>query len=171
VSDKGADLIIKALYELAPANPGLTLRIIGEGPEKEKLQSMAAELGVEKNIQFTGALRGEQLVEALNECRFIVVPSRWQEPFGIVALEGMACGCIPVVSNGGGLPDAVGEAGVIFERDNVASLVQAIRSVLLNPGEEQRLKQAAPEHLASFRSEEVSKKYLAVFRQSLMHNN
>lgn len=170
VSDKGVDLIIKALHQLVTINAHLTLRIIGDGPEKQNLQNMAVELGLEKNITFTGAMRGVQLVEALNQCRFIVVPSRWQEPFGIVVLEGMACGCIPIVSNGGGLPDAVGNAGVVFERDNVASLVLAISSVLLDPLEEERLKQAAPAHLESFRSVEVSKKYLAVFRQSL-HNN
>lgn len=171
VSDKGADLVIQALHQLVTTNADLTLRIIGDGPEKEKLQNMAAELGLEKNIEFTGAMRGEQLVKALNQSRFIVVPSRWEEPFGIVALEGMACGCIPVVSNGGGLPDAVGDAGVTFEKDNVASLVLAIMSVLVNPAEEQRLKKAAPAHLESFRSVEVSKKYLAVFKQSLMHSN
>ena len=51
------------------------------------------------------------MVEELNRHEIMVVPSRWNELFGVVALEGMACGCAMLVSDGGGLPDAVGYAG------------------------------------------------------------
>ena len=62
-----------------------------------------AALGLERQVEFTGVLQGETLVRTLNAHRIMVVPSRTPEPFGVVALEGIACGCVVVGSEGGGL--------------------------------------------------------------------
>ena len=62
---------------------------------------------------------GPDVVALLNRHLIIVVPSRWQEPFGLVALEGIACGCVALGANCGGLPNAIGGAGATFLHEDV----------------------------------------------------
>ncbi|GAB3333783.1 hypothetical protein GCM10027299_41620 [Larkinella ripae] len=174
VSDKGADLAIQAFYELTKrmqAQQGhsqkMSLTIVGNGPERQKLEQLVLELNLQDHILFTGALRGKSLVDCLNQHRFLVVPSNWEEPFGIVALEGMACGCLPIVSDGGGLPDAVGEAGLIFKRGSVNSLVEVIWQLLNDVDLEEKLRDAAPQHLVAHHQAVVAGKYLKLFTKAL----
>jgi glycosyltransferase involved in cell wall biosynthesis len=163
VPDKGADIALKALHNLSTGTTSLpTLTIIGNGPEQEGLQELAKTLDVESQVNFTGSLRGEELVACLNQHRYLLVPSTWEEPFGNVALEGMACGCLPIVSNGGGLPDAVGNAGLVVERGNVDALTKGIQTLFNDTELEQQLRNAATTHLANHHPNVVSKKYLAL---------
>jgi len=169
VSDKGADLAIKAFEILSSEylDKSLTLTVIGEGDEEVKLRGLAAQSRFSKNIFFKGSLKGKQLCETLNEHRYLLIPSIWKEPFGIVALEGMACECIPIVSAGGGLPDAVGLAGLVFERGSVADLVEKMRIVLNEENVRQVLLDSATSQLSNHKSLTVSRIYLSMFQQSL----
>ncbi|WP_205711182.1 glycosyltransferase family 4 protein [Hymenobacter sp. HDW8] len=170
VSDKGADLAIQAIAQLKTtmtqsSTPLLT--IVGDGPDRALLEALALSLEVKDQVVFMGALEGEKLVVCLNQHQFLLVPSRWEEPFGNVALEGMACGCIPIVSDGGGLPDAVGEAGLCFPRGSVEGLLDCMRSVVQNPARAQQLRAAAAAHLAAHHPALVGGKYLQVIEQAL----
>ena len=165
VSDKGVDLAIEAFNKFLGANGNNSnqqslLTIIGEGDKREALESQVKAYGIEDRVFFTGGIRGEALVNQLNQHRYILVPSLWNEPFGIVALEGMACGCIPIVSNGGGLPDAVGKAGLIYERGNVESLVACMVLLKKNRALEKQLRDASKAHLLEYQSTTVGRKYL-----------
>jgi len=77
-------------------------------------------------------------------------------------LEAIACGCIPIVSDTGGLPEAVVNAGLTFERGSVQALVSCIENVLHNPVLEQQLLDAGPTHLVNFRAETVARHYLNI---------
>lgn len=168
VSDKGADLAIEALHQLEAkeTRSGVRLTIIGDGPEAPVLKALARKYGLEEKVNFRGALQGRELVDCLNEHKLILVPSRWEEPFGNVALEGMACGCIPVVSDGGGLPDAVGSAGLIFRRGDANDLVRRICEIFSSPELETKLKQEAQQHLKQHQPKKVADRYLKVIREA-----
>ncbi len=169
VSDKGADLAIKALHliiESSILNVKPTLTIIGDGPELEKLKSLTGQLNLQSFVFFTGALSGEKLVEVINEHKYLLVPSLWEEPFGNVALEGMACGCVPIVSYGGGLPDAVGDAGLVFDRGNVDDLKNKMIEVCTNKELVEKLKNKATSHLQNHMPEVVANKYLQVIESA-----
>lgn len=161
VSDKGADLLIRAFSEIPNICAGLTL--IGAGPEEAALKRLAGDLGVK--VRFTGPLSGEELVRELNRHEILAVPSLWAEPFGNVALEGMACGCVVVGSNDGGLPDAIGPAGLLFERGSVENLVTQLRRPLTDPRLRQSLRDKALGHLESRREEEVCSEYLRILEK------
>lgn len=168
VSDKGADLAIRLIKELGKEDHSLSsycLTIVGDGPEKANLISLVAELGLEDAVQFAGTLRGEELVTCINRHKYFLVPSRWEEPFGNVALEGMACGCIPIVSDGGGLPDAVGTAGIVFKRNSLNDFVEKTRDLLNSSRMQMYLKEQALEHLSRHKAEFVAKRYLEVLLQ------
>jgi glycosyltransferase involved in cell wall biosynthesis len=164
VSDKGADLAIKAIHLLKEKNPSASysLTIIGDGQEKDSLENLAADLDINDRIFFTGSLKGTELAKTLNQHRFVLVPSLWEEPFGMVALEGMACGCVPIVSDGGGLPEAIGKAGLSFHRGDVNDLFVRIKEILNHPDLEHELLEAAEEHLAGHKAKVISKKYLEI---------
>lgn len=168
VSDKGVDIAIEAIHQLATntnvinKERGCLLTIIGEGPEKDNLRQLAERLGIAANIEFAGVLKGEPLVNCLNKHRFMLVPSTWEEPFGNVALEGMACGCLPIVSDGGGLPDAIGNAGITFKRGNATALADCITAVLTDPAIENKLRTAAGPHLAAHELGNIAAEYLQV---------
>ncbi len=151
VSDKGADTLLTALK-----GSDASCTIIGDGPERAALEAQAAGL----NVHFTGAMSGQPLVKELNRHRTMVVPSRWQEPFGIVALEGLACGCVPIVSAGGGLPDAIGPCGTTFTNGNAAELRRELEALLGNEARCHELRSLAPAHLAKFTTTAVASRYL-----------
>ncbi|HEX4085099.1 MAG TPA: glycosyltransferase family 4 protein [Chthoniobacteraceae bacterium] len=159
VSDKGADLLLEAL-----AMAGARATIVGDGPERASLEARARELGLDAH--FAGALRGEELVAALNHHKLLAVPSCWEEPFGIVALEAMACGCVPVVAQSGGLPGAVGDAGVIFEKGNANALADALRQLLADDARLSDLRAKAGAQLARHRPAVIASQYLEVLEEA-----
>jgi glycogen(starch) synthase len=164
VSDKGAALLLDAL-KLLKTRPHLT--IVGDGPERAALEKQAAELQLQAQIEFAGPLKGEPLAELLRQHQVMVVPSLWQEPFGIVALEGIACGCVVIGSTGGGLPEAIGPCGVTFPNGDVPALAAAISRLLGDPAERERLRRNAPAHLARFTPRHVAALYLESMEQAL----
>jgi len=94
------------------------------------------------------------------------VPSRMPEPFGIVVLEAIACGCVVVASRAGGLPDAVGKCGITYEIGDLQALTNSLQLVLTQPGLRQDIRQHANRHLENFRPAVVARKYLAIFEKA-----
>lgn len=166
VSDKGASQAIEAIYRIRGFGHYPRLTIIGDGPEKQALEQLVTARSMQEAVVFTGALQGDPLRKMLNRHRYILVPSAWEEPFGNVVLEGMACGCLPIASNGGGLPEAIGKAGLTFERNDIDSLVNCIRRVMENPALDRFLRDAAPLHLKEHHPHHVAQKYLQVIEQA-----
>ena len=147
VSDKGFDLLVEALALLAKEGCRPKLTIIGNGPEKEALARQARSLQVHDQITFLGAKTGPELARELNRHRIAVIPSRWKEPFGIVALEVIACGCVPVGSKEGGLSDAIGPCGLTFPNGDTSALAAALSLLLKTPALLLEYRQHAEEHL------------------------
>ena len=165
VSDKGVDLLIEALQLLKAEGLTPALTIVGSGPEKENWEALAAKLDVAAQVHFAGPKTGRELVEWLNSHRVLVVPSRWAEPFGIVALEGIACGCVVVGSQEGGLPDAMGPCGLAFPNGDAAALAGVIRKILTYPEVWETLRAGAQEHLARHTAQAVAAAYLDIFNR------
>ncbi len=167
VSDKGADVLIEALAKLRQQNLTPRLTLVGDGPAAARLKALAYERGVKPQITFAGAKTGLELVELLNRHRIMVVPSRWQEPFGLVALEGIACGCVVVGSSGGGLPEAIGPCGVTFPNGNSERLAEALGDLLRNPAALDGYRAPARAHLRPHQRKHVAQAYLTVFQNLL----
>ena len=165
VSDKGVDLLLRALELLR--RDGLTpdLTIIGSGPEENNLRKLASELGVDRQVSFGGQKSGTQLAETLNQHRVLAVPSRWAEPFGVVALEGIACGCVVVGSQDGGLKEAIGSCGLVFENGDVRALAAQLKRLINEPQTWTTLLQSAPEHLTKFQSGSIAAAYLSLIQK------
>jgi glycosyltransferase involved in cell wall biosynthesis len=163
VSDKGANLLLEALAMLK-SRPRLT--IAGDGPERVSLEQQAADLLLQSQVEFVGSQTSEELAKFLRQHRILVVPSRWREPFGIVALEGIASGCVVVGSAEGGLAEAIGPCGLTFPNGDAAALANALSRLLEDPTECDRLRQNAGAHLACFTPRHVAGLYLDAMKRA-----
>lgn len=165
VSDKGVDILLEALGLLAGVGLSPRLAVVGDGPEHRRLAEQARHLGIADRVELLGTRTGEELVRILNRHRILVVPSRYNEPFGIVALEGIACGCLVVGSQGGGLPEAIGPCGLTFRNGDAADLARVLAPLLRDSGAGRELLARAPEHLAAHSSERIGRAYVQVLEE------
>lgn len=164
VSDKGVDLLLRALKLLQNDNLYPDLTIVGSGPEEKSLQRLATELGLDRQLIFAGQKSGAALAEILNRHRILVVPSRWEEPFGVVALEGIACGCVVVGSEKGGLKEAIGPCGLTFENGNTRALADQLERLLTDSNLQANLRNPATDHVSKFQSDAIAAHYLQLMK-------
>lgn len=170
VSDKGADLALDALARLRRNGQRRQLTIVGDGPEREALVAQAAALGLQGQVDFLGPLRGAALAAELRAHRIQLVPSRWREPFGIVALEGAACGCCVIGSAQGGLPEAIGPCGGTFPNGDAGALADKIAETA--PGARPAPPEAARQtHLARHTTSFITARYLEIFTRAVGMQN
>ena len=149
VSDKGVTDLIDALGQLGQAGFRPRLSIVGDGPERPAILTRVGELGLGPQVTFTGIKLGSDLARFVARHRVLAVPSRWAEPFGIVALEGIACGCVVVGTSLGGLPEAIGPCGVTVPNADTSAMARALRSLLEDDSLRAGYRSCAPVHLAS----------------------
>jgi len=136
ISTKGMDLNLYALHALISqyGYGDIQLIIVGDGPERHKLEQLASNLSLEEHVEFIGQLSHEQVMEYMSICDVFSMPS-WQETFGLVYVEAMAHGKPVVGVQGQGVDGIVthGETGFLVKPRDVDSLVQALDFLLSNP--------------------------------------
>jgi glycosyltransferase involved in cell wall biosynthesis len=163
VSEKGVDILLRALHQLKFQRIVPKLTIVGGGPEEAPLRKLASSLDLDSQVTFAGIKRGVELVRELNRHIILVVPSRYDEPFGIVALEGLACGCVVVGSERGGLKEAIGPSGMTFPNGDAEALAKCLRELLSDEDKIRAFHDQAAKHLARFTKANVADTYLEVF--------
>jgi glycosyltransferase involved in cell wall biosynthesis len=167
VSDKGINLLIDALNQLKLMGLTPKLTIVGSGEEEDKLRQQVIDYELGSQITFVGVKLEQELTKLLNAHQIMVVPSLWNEPFGIVALEGIACGCVIVGSEGGGLKDAIGSCGETFPNGNVQALTQVLFNLLQNPDQLRLYRANAPDHLLRHQKSAIATAYLEVIQSAI----
>jgi len=166
VSDKGCVLVLRALEILQAEGLRPSFTVIGDGPEMRNLKQLTQELGLTEQVSFRGVMRDGRGEEVARH-KVMVIPSTWAEPFGVVALEGIAAGCAIVASRTGGLPEAVGPCGILFPNGDVATLAAAIKELLSNERMREALVEERKKHLSQFQPEVVAQRYLEIFKLAL----
>jgi glycogen(starch) synthase len=164
VEGKGCALLIDAVALLCSQGICPAVTIIGDGPQMPDLERLVQDYKISKLISFTGTLRGNSLIQEVSRHRLAVIPSIWEEPFGVVVLEAIAAGCIPLVSTMGGLPEAAGPCGVAITSLTTIGLAETISSVLFNYEEAKKtLDHYSPDHLRRHSVSRIAKVYLQHF--------
>jgi glycosyltransferase involved in cell wall biosynthesis len=163
---KGVDVLLKAWAEAHTCAKGTVLRLVGEGPEAEKLKALVRELGLEESVRFEGFVSREQLPALYREARFLVLPSRY-EGLPVTLLEAGACGAICVATSISGNREIVedGVTGFLVEPESVEALASGLRRALLLPFEKRRqMSLAARDRIGEqFSEERIVAKYLETF--------
>jgi len=117
---KRVDLIVRAFSKIK-----LPLLVVGDGPDMHKIKAMAS-----PNVELLGRLSDQEVVEYMSKAKAFVYAA--EEDFGIVPVEAQAAG-VPVIAFGkGGVVESVleGETGILFEEQNVASIIGAVQRFL-----------------------------------------
>jgi glycosyltransferase involved in cell wall biosynthesis len=134
---KGVSVLLRAFARLAPAQPGLGLVIVGDGPEAPALRAQAEALGIGRAVAFRGAQPHAEIARLLRACRAAVVPSvvaagGRTEGMPAVVLEALAAGARLVATAVGGIPDVVrdGESGWLCRPGDELDLAAKIETAL-----------------------------------------
>lgn len=150
VPEKGVDLLLRAAGRLLGDWPTLRIDIVGpasgdENPTyQERLKDMVDGLALGGHVHFVGTVDEESKWELLARADVVALPSRWQEPAGIVAIEASASGTPVVAARIGGLPEFVreGETGLLFRPEDSDDLAHKIDALLSDPALRRRLGEA-----------------------------
>ena len=128
---KGIDVLINAAKLVTEKIPGIAFALAGDGALRKDMELLGLELAL-NNIHFLGHQDQNSVADLYNLAEVSVVPSRI-EPFGLVAIEALACGTPVVATNAGGLPDFINDkVGRLVQMENVEKLAEAIIEELLN---------------------------------------
>ncbi|MCD4820324.1 MAG: glycosyltransferase family 4 protein [Candidatus Cloacimonetes bacterium] len=122
---KGIDLLIKAAYVVTDRFPDVCFILAGDGQLRSEMEELTASLKL-TNVYFLGHQTQDEVADLYNLAELSTVPSRI-EPFGLVAIEALACGTSVVASNAGGLPDFINEkVGQLVKMEDHIALAKAI---------------------------------------------
>ena len=141
VWDKGFDLAIRAFALLRDRGIVAKLVVAGDGSERSNLEALAGDLRVADGIEFIGWVAPDRVADLINTATLMLMPSRWPEPFGLVALQAAQMGRPTIAAAVGGLPEIVehGRTGLLVAADSEHGLADAVQELLANPRWARRL--------------------------------
>ncbi|HEY75253.1 MAG TPA: glycosyltransferase family 4 protein [Thermoflexia bacterium] len=153
VARKGQDMVIRALPGVLESVPEAVYLIAGSGPDRERLERLAWEVGVADRVIFAGRVPDEEVVAYYNGADVVAMPSREEpetgdvEGFGMVFLEANACGKPVVGGRSGGVVDAVadGVTGFLVDPHDPADLAARLVTLLRDPDLARRMGEAGRE--------------------------
>src|SRR5271168_355804 len=128
---KGHELLLRSVAEITPAHPHVECRIIGDGPERVRLQALARDLRIEDRVHFLGRRPRAEVAAAMRECTLFALPS-WYEGLGNVYLEAMSAERPAIACRGQGIEEVIhhGENGWLIEPKNLSDLTAALHALL-----------------------------------------
>jgi teichuronic acid biosynthesis glycosyltransferase TuaC len=144
IPTKGHEILIRAIASLVVEFPAITLEIIGDGPERSRLQALAVELQIATRIRFLGRQSRQLVADAMRRCSIFALPSRY-EGLGCVYLEAMSAGKAVIGCRGQGIAEVIqhGSNGFLVGPDNEKELTLALAMLLRGRALRDRLGVAA----------------------------
>lgn len=166
---KGVSQLIRALAAMkSPA----TLDIVGDGPDRTKLEEEAATLGVASRVKWHGQLPQKALAPLYQQASAVVVPSV-EEGLGLVAVEALLCETPVVAFDSGGLRDVVQheKTGLLVKPNDPPELARALDDLLARDGRGSDLGRAGRLYaLSTFAPESAARRYAEIYRQVVARN-
>ncbi len=167
---KGLIYLIRAYDALLKEFPDLNLTVIGrlrEGPTSVELEKR----GIKEKVKFVTDLSGKEIAELYARSTIAVSPSVY-EGFGFPAGEAMSCGIPLVATNGGSLPEVVGDAGIIVQHSNPGLLVNALQDLLNSPEKQKELSYKGRKRvLERFTWKRAAKELVEIYKEAIINAN
>ncbi|MEA2739132.1 MAG: hypothetical protein QOH05_2439 [Acetobacteraceae bacterium] len=172
VADKGPDAFVSACASALPYLPGWGAEIIGadrfsvDSPDTGFVQMIrgAAEGA---NVRMLGYRDHREVLVAMSRAAIVVVPSRWAEPFGLVALEALASGAALICAPHGGLPEVAGDVAVYADPERPNEIAAAIRALAGDDARRAALAAAGRERARQFDVPVIAARLAALRREVL----
>ncbi len=137
--EKGLRTLLDAWERLGAT---IALKIAGDGPLAALVKERADRL---PNVEWLGGTEHARVIELMKEAIFLVVPSEWQEPFGMVIIEASACGTPVIASAVGSTTELIqdGVNGFHFTAGDVNSLIDRVQAIMARPGDLAAVRQSS----------------------------
>lgn len=166
--DKGETYLLQAVATLAKDWPGLTLHIVGDGPLRAVLETLASRLGIASLVMFHGWLPHATVLALMRHVDLFVLSSV-MEPFGIVVVEALNEGCPVVTTTACGSAMAVeqGRSGFVVPPADPQALAEAMRTILGDPVLKESMRQGAKRAGATYRWDRIVERFERVYREVL----
>ena len=168
---KGIFHLVEAVRLLRLRGVPLKVTFVGSGPDDMEVRDVIASAGLDECIVMVGHREPEQVAALLARHQIAAIPSVWDEPFGIVALEAIACGCYVVAFPDGGLPFAFGEAGLVTAEKSPAALANAIQCLLTDESLRRRIDENRQAQLNRFSRGTICARLLEILSAAQHRSN
>jgi glycosyltransferase involved in cell wall biosynthesis len=170
---KGHELTLRALQKVVQVRRDVRYVIVGDGNNRERLQALTAELGLNDFVEFAGRKSGDDLVRAFQASDIyvhtpVVTDDLKFEGFGIVYLEASACGKPVVATDAGGIRDAVleGKTGLIASAGDVDGIADRLLKLCGDPALRQRLGEEGRRYAEQHDWNRIAEQFLNLYHQA-----
>jgi glycosyltransferase involved in cell wall biosynthesis len=127
---KGHRFLLQAVKRLAPEFPQLKLLIVGTGPQEQNINNLIKELGLDAQVRMLG--HQDDIPSLLRALDVFVLPAQ-EEALGTALIEATAMGVPVIATRIGGIPEVLGETGLLFESEDVEALANHLRTLIRSP--------------------------------------
>ncbi len=166
---KGLSYLLEAIANLKQEFPELSLLVVGKLKKGSATAKTLEKMRLNKHVKFVSGISTQRLVEHYNQSSIAICPSLY-EGFGLPAAEAMSCGLPVITSDGGALPEVVGDAGKIVPKGNSLALSKAIKELILDREQAQQLAKISRQHvLDNFCWQRVAEK-LTMYYQTIINS-
>jgi phosphatidyl-myo-inositol alpha-mannosyltransferase len=166
---KGVKYLIPAFKLLSEQDPNVRLVIGGNGPDREKLESLTRDLGIEDRVDFKGFISTEEKVKLLRTADLFCAPSIYGESFGIVLLEAMACGLVTVAGDNPGYAAVMKGLGALslVNPKHTAEFARRLNLLLHEVDLRKIWRQWAEEQIPQYHFKTIVDQYETVYRKAI----
>jgi glycosyltransferase involved in cell wall biosynthesis len=169
VEEKGLEILLHAASELVGP---WTIQILGNGPDRTRLEKMAQWLGIGGRVKFDQKLPSTHLPHYFSGLDVLVLPSvsrsNWKEQFGRVLIEAMACDVITIGARSGAIPEVIGDAGLTFAEGNAEELKQHLQRLIEDISLREELRHKGRQRVTeNYTQAAIAQKTVRVYRQIL----
>lgn len=166
VADKGADIFVAICQQLLKVDSTWNIEMIGadrfdsNSPQTPFIQKLCQKINNEQ-IRMTGYLSYNQVLQKMSKASAVIMPSRWEEPFGMTALEAMACGTPLLVSSVGALPQVVGNGALLMDPQKPEQAYAILSTLIQSPQLQQELSQKGIKQAFVYNAEDALDRLVA----------
>jgi glycosyltransferase involved in cell wall biosynthesis len=169
VEEKGVEILLLAASKLRGP---WSIQILGDGPERKRLEQMAQWLGISGRVVFDHRMPSTHLPNYFSGLDVLVLPSlsrsNWKEQFGRVLIEAMACDVIGVGARSGAIPEVIGDAGLTFTEGSVEELQKHLQQLLEDVSLREELRKKGRQRVTeNYTQAAIAQHTVEVYRQIL----
>ncbi|WP_026957805.1 glycosyltransferase family 4 protein [Aliagarivorans taiwanensis] len=174
--DKGQSYALEAMQALVEQGINLRYTMIGNGPDRPRLEELATSLGLAERVSFKSGLSDSELRAAYRQAHIFILPSLrdrdgfHEETQGVVMQEAQASGALVIATRTGGIPECLvdGEAGFLIEDRSSQSLADKIRYLIENRQDWPHWQQAGRQHVEShYDIKQIGLELQAIYKQAM----
>jgi glycosyltransferase involved in cell wall biosynthesis len=169
VEEKGLEILLLAASKLVGP---WSMQILGDGPDRRRLEQMAQWLGISPRVTFDHKLPSSHMPHYFSGLDVFVLPSlsrpNWKEQFGRVLIEAMACDVITIGARSGAIPEVIGDAGLLFAEGSVEELQAHLQRLIDDVSLREALRKEGRRRVTErYTQAAIAKNTVEVYRQIL----